>query len=105
MGTLIYGAHQKLEFDDRLLAHLQIVISTKLRRREGFYLSWRESHDSGSGRVSIWLDASIPLMFRYTKSAMVTINREWLEELTLSSNTASGLLITGEAHLSSEPVD
>ena len=104
MGTLVYGERRVIDFDDRLLAHLQIVISAKLRRREGFYMSWREPTASGSGRVSIWLDPGIPLMFRYENARALTINRDWLDALSESSNSASGLIITEEApHLTNRP--
>jgi len=104
MGTLVYGERRVIDFDDRLLAHLQIVISVKLRRRESFYMSWREPATGGSGRVSIWLDPGIPLMFHYESANALTINREWLAALSESANTASGLMITDEApHLSNRP--
>ena len=104
MGTFKYDSTLTAEFDDRLLAHLQIVISAKLRRREGFYMSWREPTASGSGRVSIWLDPGIPLMFRYENARALTINRDWLDALSESSNSASGLIITEEApHLTNRP--
>jgi hypothetical protein len=104
MGTLVYGERRVIDFDDRLLAHLQIVISAKLRRRESFYMSWREPTASGSGRVSIWLDPGIPLMFHYDNAKALSINREWLAALSESSNTASGLMITDEAaHLTNRP--
>ncbi|WP_456302343.1 DUF7882 family protein, partial [Streptomyces bacillaris] len=38
MGALIYDG-QSFEFDDRALAHLQAVITMKLRRREPFLLT------------------------------------------------------------------
>jgi hypothetical protein len=106
MGALVYGGHQIIEFDDRLLAHLQIVIASKLRRREGFFLSWKEEVHAGSGRVAIWIDPSIPLMFRFDEEASSGINRDWLESLTLASNSARGLVVTEEAaaHLTAEPV-
>lgn len=106
MGTLVYGERRVIDFDDRLLAHLQIVISSKLRRREGFYMSWRETTASGSGRVSIWIDPGIPLMFRYEDGRALTINRDWLAALSESSNSASGLMITDEnAHLTNRPTE
>ena len=38
MGTLRYEM-EEFSFDDRVLAHVQIVISTKLRRGENFFLT------------------------------------------------------------------
>ena len=48
MGVLNYGGTDYL-FGDRLLAHLQVVITTKLRRRESFALSWVPDGDGGRG--------------------------------------------------------
>lgn len=97
MGSLIYGTSGiEVRFDDRTLEHLQIVIATKLRRRESFFFSWRDSDDVGDGRSSIWLDAAIPLYFKYEGSRVPSINREWLSELTTSANGSSGLVLSDE---------
>jgi hypothetical protein len=104
MGVLVYGGHQRIEFDDRLLAHLQIVIGAKLRRHEGLFLSWREESNAGGGRVTVWVDPSQPLMFRYEDPVPPMINRDWLEALTLASNSPRGVVVTEETvHLSNEP--
>ncbi|PPG99373.1 hypothetical protein C5C33_17935, partial [Rathayibacter sp. AY1H3] len=66
MGKLLYGASGvEIEFDDRTLTHVQIVIANKLRRRESFFFSWRDDPAVGDGRSSIWLDPSVPLYFKY----------------------------------------
>ena len=97
MGTLLYGsAGTEISFDDRALAHLQIVITAKLRRREGFVFSWTSSPGAGSGRSAIWLDPSSTLFFRYFGSRPPAINREWIEVLAASSNNAGGLVFTAE---------
>ena len=97
MGALVYAAQQEIEFEDRLLTHLQIVIGSKLRRREGFYLSWSEESAHGNAQTTIWIDATIPLMFRYERTAPSTINRSWLETLNASANSSRGLVVTNEA--------
>ncbi len=94
---LIYGnTGLQIELEDRALAHLQMVIIAKLRRAEGFPFSWRDPEAIGDGRGSIWLHASIPLYFKYDSHASPTINRTWLEILTISSNTAAGLRVVEE---------
>jgi hypothetical protein len=95
MGTLTYGT-AVIEFDDRLLAHLQIVIVNKLRRRESFAMSWRDLLDAGGGRSAIWLDASIPLYFKFEGSRVPAINREWVERLSDSAASSTGLIVTDE---------
>ena len=97
MGTLLYGnAGIVITFDDRALMHLQIVISTKLRRRESFVFTWTDSADEGSGRSAIWLDPTSTLYYRYFGSRTPSINREWVEALMLSANSAGGLIFTAE---------
>ena len=96
MGKLIYGQTIEVVFDDRVLAHIQLVIGLKLRRDESFFFSWRDEQSVGDGRSVIWLDPSIPLVFRYNGGHMPKINREWLEALTISSNSSQGLQLTEE---------
>jgi hypothetical protein len=95
MGSLIYDS-TIIEFDDRLLLHLQIVIVNKLRRRESFAMSWRDSPEIGDGRSTIWLDPSIPLYFKFSGSRTPSINRDWLETLAESAASTTGLVVTGE---------
>ena len=97
MGKILYGeAGTEIVFDDRDMAHLQLVIGAKLRRKESFFFSWKEDPLMGEGRSSIWLDSAIPLCFKYSGSKAPTINREWLELLTLSANSAQGMQFIGE---------
>ncbi|HEY5229456.1 MAG TPA: ATP-dependent DNA ligase [Galbitalea sp.] len=97
MGKLLYGSSRvEIEFDDRVLAHLQLVLSPKLRRHEGFFFSWRDDPAIGDGRSSIWLETSIPLFFRFASAERHQLNREWLEELTQSANQPAGLNLSAE---------
>lgn len=97
VGKLIYGdTTVTIELDDRTLAHLQVVISAKLRRGEGFFLSWNDPASVGDGRGSVWLDSSIPLYFRFRKSDRGELNREWLEDLSIAANHPQGLRLTEE---------
>ncbi|MDJ0377207.1 ATP-dependent DNA ligase [Cryobacterium sp. PH31-L1] len=96
MGSLTYD-RVVVEIDDRTLAHLQLVIAQKLRRGESFLLSWQDSAAVGSGRSSIWLNPAIPLYFKYAGGQAVTLNRQWIEDLSRSANSAQGLVIVSEA--------
>ena len=98
MGLLTYDGLE-VDFDDRLLAHLHVVIVQKLRRGESFTLSWRDGTAVGGGRSSLWLHPSIPLQFKFFGSKQPVLNREWLSVLTLSSNSSQGLVVTAEAEL------
>jgi hypothetical protein len=96
MGKLIYGAGIQIDFDDRALAHLHIVISSKLRRGEKFFFSWQDDGSVGSGRSSIWLEPSIPLYFKFLGSKHPDINRAWIEALVVSGNSTMGLTFIPE---------
>jgi hypothetical protein len=97
VGKLLYGSSRlPIEFEDRALAHLQAVIAVKLRRHEGFFFSWRDDPALGDGRSSIWIETSIPLLFVFATTERHQLNREWLEELTSSSNQSQGLTLIAE---------
>jgi hypothetical protein len=94
MGKLIYGQLISADLEDRLLAHLEIVITAKLRRGEGFLFSWKE--ETGVGRVSIWLHPALPVVYKYTGGRAPSINRGWVEVLSQSASSAAGLRLLPE---------
>lgn len=95
MGALYYDG-QEFELDDRTLTHLQIVISTKLRRGEDFFLTWQVPVERGSGRNALWIDNGVPIRFFYSGSRGTSVNREWVEQMLMSAGRASGLLLGDE---------
>jgi len=95
MGTLQYDG-SRVEFDDRLLAHLQIVIVQKIRRGESFLMSWGDEAGTGEGHSAIWIHPTHNLYFTFANGTNPRINRAWLSELTNSANSARGLLVTEE---------
>jgi hypothetical protein len=96
VGALLYGDRQRrFEIDDRTLAHLQLVIAAKLRRRESFFFSFRDS-EAAAGRVSIWMSPMVPLQFKYYGSRQPAINRRWVEALHDTANSAAGLIVLEE---------
>jgi hypothetical protein len=94
LGVLSYDGTD-YRFDDRLLSHLQVVITTKLRRRESFALSWIPGGGE-YGREAIWVDNGMPIRFRYDEPVIQPINREWLEQLIEATHRPNGLLISPE---------
>ena len=95
MGSLTYD-RVVVEFEDRMLAHLQLVIVQKLRHGESFLLSWRDATASGEGRSSAWLHPAIPLYFKFAGGHAPTINPNWVAQLTRSANSCHGLVVTAE---------
>jgi hypothetical protein len=103
VGTLSYDSNYKADFDDRVLAHLQIVIGAKLRRGESFHFSWRNEQVTGQGRTTIWLHPTVPLIYSYLGSRTPTINRQWVEALMTSANSVAGLQIVPEPSETAAP--
>ncbi|WP_227497139.1 DUF7882 family protein [Planctomonas psychrotolerans] len=92
MGKMIYGPQgDEIQFDDRLLAHLQVAIITKFRRNECFAFTFVHAMEEGSGRSTIWLHPTVPLRFRYAGTREAKLNRDWLERLLVSANSTTGL--------------
>lgn len=95
MGTLTYDG-RRLEFEDRLLVHLQVVIVQRFRRGSGFAMSWVRSVAIGSGRSTIWLTPAIPLAFDFRHARIPAISPDWLHRLTESAASGTGLIVTNE---------
>ncbi|MBG6237813.1 hypothetical protein IWX78_000768 [Mycetocola sp. CAN_C7] len=95
MGSLLYASADH-KFDDRLLGHIKVVITLKLRNREAFFLSWERQEDEGSGRVSIWISHDIPLQFRFIDLAPIPIDQAWTKALLDGSYGPRGLVVSGE---------
>ena len=95
MGTFIYDTMANcVEFDDRTLAHLRIVIMNKLRRSEPFMFDV-EMRD-GSGRRAFWVSTSVPLQFRFYANRLPYINRTWIEQLMVAASGPNGLTVLPE---------
>ncbi|MFD4422363.1 ATP-dependent DNA ligase [Agromyces sp. NPDC058484] len=93
MGTFTYNGTLTVEFEDRLLAHLQWVIMTKLRRNESFIFSWTKAEEAGGGRTSVWIDRHIPVVFDYPTSVVPEMSREWATGLMNTTFQVAGLQI------------
>lgn len=97
MGKLIYGAPMwSMEFEDRVLAHLRVVIVAKLRRGEALTFSWKTDSSTGVGRSSIWLHNSIPMQFVFFGGREPVLNRAWIDALMATANSPAGLQIVPE---------
>ena len=86
MGTLEYNSKLSATFDDRTLAHLQVVIWSKLRRGEHFAFTWVDE-EASPPRTSVWCSPTIPMTF---------LNLKWVEVLTKAANSAGGLRLVPE---------
>lgn len=90
MGRLYYANNpEPVELPDRLLAHLKVVIATKLRRNESFSIAW----DDATGRHEwLWLDAAVPLRVVVDDPDLV-LDPGVLRTLTDRANTSAGLTV------------
>lgn len=103
VGTIYYGGSATpIHIDDRALAHLKVVIATKLRRNESFTVTWRHPDDEPRGRSTVWLHPSIPLRFVFDDPEPADLSREWIEELANSANSSGGITLVAE-HLETGP--
>lgn len=97
VGCIYYGGAQTpIHIEDRALAHLKVVIATKLRRGESFTVSWQHPEDQPRGRSTIWLHPSIPLRFVFDEPEPPALNHEWVQHLAVSANSTGGIMLTAE---------
>ena len=105
MGTIYYGGSDTpIHIEDRALAHLKVVIATKLRRGESFTVSWRHPEDQPGGRSTVWLHPSIPLRFEFDAAEAPDLSRTWIEELANSANSSGGIMLVAEHFETSDEV-
>ncbi|MDQ1130414.1 hypothetical protein [Microbacterium sp. SORGH_AS_0888] len=91
MGQLHYGTSESpIEIPDRLLAHVKVVMATKLRRGESFTVSWT----SPVGRESIWVHQSIPLRFVFSTPEPETLDPELVSRLAHVASMSGNLPIS-----------
>lgn len=103
MGYLVYGLGTRYQFDDRVLAHLKIVMGSKLRRQESFYLTWTVGPDQGSGQNTLWVSPSTPLQFAFQSKRPPTMNKAWLEAMANASHGPNGLFVITEEEANPSP--
>lgn len=105
MGRFIYEDTVRVEFDDRFLAHLQIVVGNKLRRSESFFFQWRDDSSAGGGRTAVWMHSGASVVFKFHGSRPPAINRTWLDALMYSANSTMGLVLVPEPEEVTDFVD
>lgn len=96
MGRFVYEGSQKAEIDDRALHHLQVVVTTKLRRGEPFLFTWKDESSAGGGRSTVWMHPGCNLVFAYSVGRLPELNRRWIEALASTANSPTGLHLVRE---------
>jgi hypothetical protein len=93
MGTLEYNSSRPpIDVDDETLAHLKIVIGTKLRRHESFMMTWLPEKNPG-GRLTIWMHPSIPLVLAFDDSTSPVIDPTRIERMMELLNARGELVL------------
>jgi hypothetical protein len=103
MGTLFYGGDRTpIRIDDRILAHLRAVVTAKMRRGEGFLISWTDAIAIGDGRSSVWLNPNTDLHYKFDGSQEAKLDPGLLEQLNVQSIQPRGIEIA-DATLAHRP--
>lgn len=96
MGKFIYDGNIKVDFEDRTLAHLQLVIASKLRRGEPFNFTWKDDTSIGDGRTTVWVHPRSSLVYKYYGSRAPKLNVAWVDALAYTANAPTGLYLVPE---------
>jgi hypothetical protein len=92
LGTLHYGRDRvRILIDDRILAHLVVVTTSKLRRGEAFLISWSDAPRVGGGRSSIWVHPQCDLHYKFDGARAAQLDPELLESMSTAAATPGGL--------------
>ncbi|MCE7480822.1 MULTISPECIES: DUF7882 family protein [Actinomycetes] len=93
MGRLKYDhTAEAIGIEDETLAHLKVVVATKLRRQESFMMTWLPLDGKPSGRMSAWIHPAVPLLFIFDSAELPPIDPKRLEE-TMHATNATGELV------------
>ncbi|HWU28429.1 MAG TPA: hypothetical protein VN041_04955 [Microbacterium sp.] len=94
MGNLEYNSSRPpIQVDDITLAHLKVVIGTKLRRQESFMMTWLPDQSVQSGRLTTWMHPAIPLIFSFDSTAMPVIDPKRIEHMMELLNARGDLVL------------
>ena len=94
MGNLEYNSSRPpIRIDDATLAHLKVVIGTKLRRQESFMMTWLPDSTPPAGRITIWMHPSIPLVFSFDSPTTPAIDPKRIEEMMEHLNARGDLVL------------
>lgn len=94
MGRLRYDSTlEPINIDDVTLAHMKIIVGTKLRRQESFMMSWVPADESGDGRLTAWIHPSIPLVMAFDSTEPVPVDPERIARMMQSLNAHGELVI------------
>ncbi|MEZ7753948.1 hypothetical protein O5Y58_00360 [Microbacterium paraoxydans] len=92
MGRLRYDGHSDpILIEDETLAHLKIVIATKLRRQESFMMTWQPPEGGIDRRASVWIHPAIPLQFGFDEAEPPAVDPQRIQEIMQALNATGDL--------------
>jgi hypothetical protein len=98
VGRLAYGAIPRtISIDDRLLAHIEVVVLSRLRRNNAFALRWTEAGGEQPGRRTIWIHQGTDLCFEYDAAEQGELDRELLDQLAKAADSNGGINLRTDA--------
>jgi hypothetical protein len=83
----------RIEMDDALLAHVALVVFSKLRRNEPLLVSWT---DQAGGSMQAWVHPNATVVARHTAGVDTSIDRRRAERMMIAANSNSGLRLANE---------
>lgn len=104
---MIYGVAPAIAIDDWALEHLRAIIVTKLRRDESFSFNWDNEPDvDGDDALrqpglhgTVWISKHSSLYFSFDATPWEPLNRKWIEAISDSANSSTGLRLVPEPEL------
>jgi hypothetical protein len=99
MGKLTYGAIQReIVMDDNLLAHIEVVVLSRLRRNNAFALRWTETVEGSTDvRRTIWVHQGSDLYFEYETPTQGELDHQLLDKLAKSADSNAGINLRMDA--------
>ncbi|GAA2935232.1 hypothetical protein GCM10010458_18730 [Microbacterium luteolum] len=94
MGRLRYdGTSDPILIEDKTLAHLKIVIATKLRRQESFMMTWRPVNGGEDQRATVWIHPAIPLQFGFDSAEPPAVDPHLIADMMKALNATGELVL------------
>lgn len=94
MGKLRYDSTlPSIVIEDVELAHLKVVIGTKLRRQESFMMTWHPPGGDPGLICSAWIHPAIPLQFAFEAEPIPQVSPTHVAELMERLNATGDLLL------------
>lgn len=87
----MYTPDSSYDIDDRILAHLRVVMMNKLRRGEGFML---QLPTAGGGRSSIWVRPKMAPLIQLYGGRAPQLDRDLIKEMMSKASDYDGLTLS-----------